>query len=251
MADENGGAITRREFLRGGLRAAALWGIAPGALSALLSGCGGRRSRLQRDLAKGSLRVALDADVETLDPAMHRSRTAESVIRNICDGLLTRDAKMQYVAQLASSWELQGESRWVFRLREGVTFHNGDPFTAEDVKFTLDRIIGAINGLPPSPRKDLLGPVVGVEVMDRHTVAVITDGPYPILDKKLVFQEICPKAYFEQVGLEEFARKPVGAGPFRLVEWKSGERIVLERFDDYYGGAHPTSLRRGRRSCQA
>ena len=237
MADENGGAITRRAFLRGGVRAAALWGIAPGALSMLVAGCSGRRSRLPRELAKGSLRVALDADVETLDPAMHRSRTAESVIRNICDGLLTRDAKMQYVAQLASSWELQGESRWVFRLREGVTFHNGDPFTAEDVKFTLDRIIGAVSGLPPSPRKDLLGPVAEVEVMDRHTVAVITDGPYPILDKKLVFQEICPKAYFEQVGPEEFARKPVGAGPFRLVEWKSGERIVLERFDDYYGGS--------------
>jgi peptide/nickel transport system substrate-binding protein len=237
MVNEKGGAITRRQFLSGGARAAVLLTVAPAAVSALVSGCGGRRSRLRRDLVRGSLRVALDADVETLDPAMHRSRTVESVIRNICDGLVTRDARMRYVPQLASSWELQGESRWVFRLREGVTFHNGDPFTAEDVKFTLDRIIGAIDGLPPSPRKDLLGPVIGVEVIDRHTVAVITDGPYPILDKKLVFQEICPKSYFERVGPEEFARKPVGAGPFRLVEWKPGERIVLERYADYYGGS--------------
>jgi peptide/nickel transport system substrate-binding protein len=144
---------------------------------------------------------------------------------------------MRYVPQLAVSWEIDGETRWIFKLREGVTFHNGDPFTAEDVKFTIDRIIGAIHGLPPSPRKDLLGPVVGAEVIDRHTIAILTDGPYPILHKKLVFQEICPKAYFEKVGYEEFARHPVGTGPFRFVEWRPGERIILERFTDYYGGS--------------
>jgi len=229
--------MTRRELLCAGFRAAALLGMAPGALSVLLSGCGARRSRLQREFVKGSLRVALDADVETLDPAMHRSRTIEGVVRNICDGLVTRDAKMQYVPQMAQSWETQGDSRWVFKLRQGVRFHNGDPFTAEDVKFTIERIIGAISGLPPSPRKDLLGPVAGVEVIDSHTAVIVTDGPYPILPQKLVFQEICPKAYFERVGPEEFARRPVGAGPFRLVEWRPGERTVLERFSDYYGGS--------------
>jgi peptide/nickel transport system substrate-binding protein len=79
--------------------------------------------------------------------------------------------------------------------------------------------------------------VVGAEVVDSHTVAIATDGPYPILHKKLVFQEICPKRYFERVGPDEFAKKPVGAGPFRLVDWRPGERIVLERFDGYYGGS--------------
>jgi peptide/nickel transport system substrate-binding protein len=203
----------------------------------LASGCARRETELRRELVAGSLRVGLDADVPTLDPAMHRSRTVEAVVRNICDGLVARDAQMEYAPQLAESWSVEGENRWVFKLREGVRFHTGEPFTAEDVKFTLDRIIGAIDGLEPSPRKDLLGPVAGTEVIDEHTVAVITEGPYPILDKKLVFQEICPKAYFERVGAEEFGRKPVGAGPFKLVEWRPGERIVLERFDDYYGGS--------------
>ncbi|MCJ7821792.1 MAG: ABC transporter substrate-binding protein, partial [Armatimonadetes bacterium] len=231
------GGFTRREFLKEGVRAAALAGLLPSAVAMLASGCGRQDTGLRRELVQGSLRVGLDEDVATLDPAMHRSRTVEAVVRNICDGLVARDAQMQYVPQLAASWSVEGETRWIFKLREGVRFHTGEPFTAEDVKFTLDRITGDIDGLEPSPRKDLLGPVIGTEVIDEHTVAVITDGPYPILHKKLVFQEICPKAYFERVGPEEFGRKPVGTGPFKLVEWRPGERIVLERFEDYYGGS--------------
>lgn len=234
---DRGDLFTRRELLGAGLRLGAAAGIAPGALSLLLAGCGRRQPSLSRDLVQGSIPIALDADVETLDPAMHRSRTVEAVVRNICDGLVARDAQMEYVPQLAASWELESDTRWTFKLREGVTFQDGSAFTAEDVKFTIDRIIGAIDGLPPSPRKDLLGPVSAAEVIDDHTVAIITDGPYPILHKKLVFQEICPKAYFERVGPEEFARKPLGAGPFRLAEWVPGERIVLERFEGYYGGS--------------
>ncbi len=228
---------TRREFLSAAGRLAALAVLAPASTSVLLSGCARGGKRLSRKLVAGSLSVALDADVETLDPAMHRSRTVEAVVRNICDGLVARDAEMHYVPQLAADWKVEGEDRWVFKLREGVKFHNGDPLTAEDVKFTIDRIIGAIEGLPPSPRKDLLGPVTGAEALDPQTVVIHTDGPYPILHKKLVFQEICPKGYFEKVGPDEFAKKPVGAGPFRLVEWSPGERIVLERFADYYGGS--------------
>jgi peptide/nickel transport system substrate-binding protein len=228
---------SRREFLRECLRAGAVLSALPSGLSLLATGCGRRGPALRPELVRGSLRVALDADVETLDPAMHRSRTVEAVVRNICDGLVARDSEMRYVPQLAASWRVEGDTRWIFMLREGVRFHNGDAFTAEDVKFTIDRVIGAIDGLKPSPRKDLLGPVAGAEVVDEHTVAITTEGPYPILHKKLVFQEICPKGYFGQVGPDEFAKKPVGTGPFRLVEWQPGERIVLERFEDYYGGS--------------
>jgi len=229
--------MSRREFLAGGARALALAGLGSGALGLLGAGCVRRQAGLPPELVTGALRLALDADVETLDPAMHRSRTVEAVVRNICDGLVARDAEMRYVPQLAASWEVESETRWIFHLREGVTFHTGEPLAAEDVKFTIDRIIGAIPDLPPSPRKDLLGPVAGVKIIDPHTVAIETEEPYPILHKKLVFQEICPKAYFEKVGPEEFARHPVGAGPFRFVEWRPGERIVLERFEDYYGGS--------------
>ncbi len=232
--------LTRREFIQESARALAVAGLGSGALSMLVAGCGrppAARPGLRPELVRGALPVGLDADVQTLDPAMHRSRTVEAVVRNICDGLVARDAEMRYVPQLAESWEVEEDTRWVFTLREGVTFHDGSPFTADDVKFTIDRITGAIPGLQPSPRKDLLGPVSGVEVIDEHTVAIITEGPYPILHKKLVFQEICPKRYFEEVGPDEFAKRPIGTGPFRLVEWVPGERIVMERYEDYYGGA--------------
>ena len=232
--------LTRREFIQEGARALAVAGLGSGALSMLVAGCGrppAARPGLRPELVRGAVPVGLDADVQTLDPAMHRSRTVEAVVRNICDGLVARDAEMRYVPQLAESWEVEEDTRWVFTLREGVTFHDGSPFTADDVKFTIDRITGAIPGLQPSPRKDLLGPVSGVEVIDEHTVAIITEGPYPILHKKLVFQEICPKRYFEEVGPDEFARRPIGTGPFRLVQWVPGERIVMERYEDYYGGS--------------
>ncbi|MDH4179729.1 MAG: ABC transporter substrate-binding protein, partial [Armatimonadota bacterium] len=232
--------LTRREFLQEGARSLAVAGLGSGVLSTLVSGCGrppAARQGLRPELVRGALPVGLDADVQTLDPAMHRSRTVEAVVRNICDGLVARDAEMRYVPQLAESWEVEGDTRWVFTLRKGVTFHDGSPFTANDVKFTIDRIIGAIPDLQPSPRKDLLGPVLGAEVIDEHTVAIVTEGPYPILHKKLVFQEICPKRYFEEVGPDEFARNPIGTGPFRLVEWVPGERIVMERYEDYYGGS--------------
>jgi len=232
--------LTRREFLQEGTRALAVAGLGSGVLSALAAGCGGPSATqrgLRPELVRGALPVGLDADVQTLDPAMHRSRTVEAVVRNICDGLVARDAEMRYVPQLAESWEVEGDTRWTFKLRPGITFHDGSPFTAHDVKFTIDRIIGAIPDLQPSPRKDLLGPVAGAEVIDEHTVAIITEGPYPILHKKLVFQEICPKRYFEEVGPDEFAKNPIGTGPFRLVEWVPGERIVMERYEDYYGGS--------------
>lgn len=231
---------TRRELLAHGARAGLLLGISSAGLVAPSLGCARRArpsARVPAGVLREAVRIALDADVHTLDPAMHRSRTVAAVVGNICDTLVTRDAEMRYAPQLAASWEVEGETRWVFRLREGVRFHNGDPLTAEDVKFTIDRIIGAVPGLPPSPRKDLLGPVAGAEVPDERTVAIITEAPYPILDKKLVFEPICPRGYFEQVGPDEFARRPVGAGPFRLLEWRPGERIVLERFEDYYGGS--------------
>jgi len=170
------GGFTRRELLRASVRAAAAAGLMSGAVSFLASGCGRRQAGLRPELVRGSLRTALEVDVETLDPAMHRSRTVEAVVRNICDGLVARDAEMRYLPQLAVSWRVEGDTRWVFKLRDGVRFHSGDPFTAEDVKFTIDRIIGAIPGLSPSPRKDLLGPVAGAEVIDKRTVAVVTDG---------------------------------------------------------------------------
>ena len=185
-----------------------------------------------------TLAIGIDQDSPTLDPAMHRSRTVESVLRNIFDGLVTRDSQMQVVPEIAKSWRRLDELTWEFEIREGIHFHNGDPLTAEDAAFTIQRTITpeAIGG-QSSPRKGLLGSVVAAEAVAAHTLRISTAQPYPILPKMLAFHEIVPKVYIQRVGDEEFARHPVGAGPFVFAQHVRGERIVMERFDQYYGGS--------------
>ncbi len=198
----------------------------------VLSGCG------RPTEAHDALVIGIDQDIPTLDPAMHRSRTVEAVLRNVFDGLVTRDPNMRIVPELAESWRAVTPTEWEFRIRAGVRFHDGTPLTAEDAAFTIRRTIrpGAIGG-QSSPRKGLLGSVIGAEARGELILRITTGEPYPILPKMLTFHEIVPKAYIKRVGDAEFARRPVGTGPFRFVQHVEGERIVLERFDGYYGGA--------------
>lgn len=182
--------------------------------------------------------VGIKGPVLSVDPANHRDRITESVLRNIFDGLVTRDEKGEVQPQIAESWENPSPTEWLFHLRKDVKFHDGTPLTAKDVKFTFDRIITekAIDG-ESSPRKGLLGPLAEVQVVDDYTVKFVLSEPWPILLKMLPHQQIIPKDYVEKVGTKGFIEKPIGAGAFKLVEAKLDERIVLERFDDYYGGA--------------
>lgn len=184
-----------------------------------------------------TLVVGIESDIETLDPGNHRHRTTQVVLRNIFNGLVTRTADMQVVPELALSWERISETEWIFYLRPGVTWHDGAPFTAEDVKFTIDRTVkpGMIGGLT-SPRKSLLDPVIDAEVLDTLTVKIITGVPFPALLTFLAFHEMVPKHYVERVGDAHFAENPIGTGPFRFVRWDKGVQIILERYENYWGG---------------
>jgi peptide/nickel transport system substrate-binding protein len=184
------------------------------------------------------LRVGFTQDALTLDPGNHRSRETETIIRNIYDGLLTRDGKMRVVPELAESWRQLDPLTYEFRLRSGVKFHGGGEMTADDVKFTFDRLIGegALAG-QTSPRKSLLGPVKAVEVVDPLTVRFRLDSPWPILAPMLPFQEVVSRRFAETAGPDGLATRADGTGPFRLVEWRRGDSVILERFAGYYGGA--------------
>src|SRR3546814_5054011 len=102
---------------------------------------------------------------------------------------------------LAESWKALDPLTYEFKLRQGVTFHDGSPMTAEDVKFTFDRLIqeGAMEG-QTSPRKSLLGPLEEIRVVDERTVQMILSEPWPILPAMLPFQEIVSKAHVEKIG---------------------------------------------------
>jgi peptide/nickel transport system substrate-binding protein len=124
-----------------------------------------------------------------------------------------------------------------FHLRDGVHFHDGSVMTAEDVKFTFERVLrGKIGGLA-NPRKDLLGPMTRIDIADPHTVRFVLSTPWPLLPAMLPFQEIVSEAFVKKVGDDGMVSQENGTGPFRLKQWVRGDRIVMERFPDYYGGS--------------
>ncbi len=186
--------------------------------------------------------VALAAAPVSLDPADHRSRESETVIRNMFDGLVTRDSTNGVHMQLAESMEWADEQTLNINLREGVKFHDGTVMTADDVVFTFEQIINENQIEYPephtSPRKGLIAPLESIEKTGDYSVTMHFSGPWPPAMQLLVHQQIVPKAYVEKVGTEGFIAKPIGTGPFKFVSAQPGfEEVVLERFADYYGGS--------------
>ncbi len=180
-------------------------------------------------LAGAELRIAYPSDIVTEDPTDHRSRRTGIVLRTVFDGLLTRDAAMRLVPEIAESWEQVGPGTYEFHLRDGIRLHDGRSLTSADVVFTFRRVIepGGLDGRD-SPRKSLLGPLASVTAVGPLTVRFELDSPWPIFPEMLPLQQIvAPGA---DGGL-------VGAGPFRLVERFPGDAVMVERFDGYYGGA--------------
>jgi peptide/nickel transport system substrate-binding protein len=184
------------------------------------------------------VRVGFTQDALTLDPANHRNRETETIIRNLSDGILTRDADMRIRNEVAETFRAVDPTTYEMRIRDGIRFHSGDPLTAEDVKFTLDRLTkpNAMGG-QTSPRRDLLGPLEETVVVDPRTVRLRLSQPWALMPAMLPFQELVSRKHVERVGQEGMQTRPDGCGPFRLVDWRRGEAIIMERFAEYYGGS--------------
>lgn len=190
----------------------------------------------------GTIVVALPEAPVSLDPADHRSRPSETVIRNMFDGLVTRDTRSGVHMQLAESMDWVDEKTLEVKLRQGVQFHDGSEMTADDVVFTFERIIKENSIEYPeahsSPRKGLIAPLQSIEKTDTYAVRMHFNAPWPPAMQLLVHQQIVPKAYIEKVGTQGFLENPIGTGPFKFVSSRDGlDEIVMERFDDYYGGS--------------
>jgi peptide/nickel transport system substrate-binding protein len=186
--------------------------------------------------------VALAEAPLILDPADHRNRPTETVLRNMFDGLVTRDTTSGTHLELATDLNWVDELTLEIQLREGVLFHDGTEMTAEDVVFTFERIImeNMIEYPEPhtSPRKGLIAQLASIEMTGDYSVVMHFSDPWPVAEQMLVHQQIIPKAYLEEVGTQGFLQNPIGTGPFRFVSAAVGlEEVVMERFPDYYGGA--------------
>ena len=190
---------------------------------------------------RSTIIVAMAAAPNTLDPADHRSRESETVIRNMFDGLVTRDTRSGVHLELAESLDWPDETTLHVKLREGVLFHDGVEMTADDVVFTFERIIkeNMIEYPEPhtSPRKGLIAPLESIEKTGDYSVVMRFANAWPPALQMLVHQQIVPKHYIEEVGTKGFVEHPIGTGPFKFVSAETMDEIVMERFADYYGGA--------------
>ncbi len=189
-----------------------------------------------------TLTVALARAPVTLDPADHSNRESETVIRNMYDGLFTRDHASGAHLEIAESAKWLDPKTLQLKIRPGIKFHDGSLLTADDVVFTFQRIIKD-NGIEypkphTSPRKGLVAPLLSIEKADDSTAVMHFRGPWPSAFQQLVQQQIVSKAYVEKNGTKGLVEKPMGAGPFKFVSATSGlEEVVMERFAGYWGGA--------------
>jgi peptide/nickel transport system substrate-binding protein len=189
-----------------------------------------------------TLIVALARTPLTLDPADYSHRETETVIRNMFDGLITRDTRSGVHWELAESMEWLDDTTLEVKIHQGVLFHDGVELTADDVIFTYERILtdDSIEYPEPhsSPRRGFLGSLQSLEKVDDYTVVMHFNNPWPVWQQLLVHNQIIPQHYLDEVGTQSFVANPIGTGPFKFVSATAGyDEIVMERFDDYYGGA--------------
>jgi peptide/nickel transport system substrate-binding protein len=182
--------------------------------------------------AQSHLRIGLAEDPDVLDPTLARTYVGRIVFASICDKLFDVNEKLEVVPQLALSHETSEDGKAVtIKLRPGVKFHDGEPFDAEAAKYSLERHMT----MQGSFRKPDLGPVDKVEVVDPLTVRLILKAPSSPLLAQLTDRAgmmVSPKAAKE--GGDKFGLKPVCAGPYKFVERVQQDRIVVERFADYW-----------------
>lgn len=180
-----------------------------------------------------TLGIASSAPVTSIDPHYHTFAPNESFSAHVYERLVTRDAAGAMIPSLAVSWKLRDDHTWEFKLRD-VHFQDGTPFAAEDVAYTLNRVPRVKNS--PASYSIYTKAVTGTEIVDPHTILLRTAGPYPLLPNDLANIFIIPHELGPDPATEDFnsGKNAIGTGPYRFVSYSPGDRIEMERFDDYW-----------------
>lgn len=211
-----------------------------------LTACGG--SKESGSAASGTSEAAADAaykdsfvfsqqaDIATLDPADTAAIPTLDVLCGMYDSLVTFDKDMNIVPCLAAEWEQEDELTYVFKLRDDVVFHNGDPMTAADVVYSIKRLaVSAKNA-------SLMTALEDAEAVDDYTVKFTLNAPAPTFLNNLAntAAAILPQKYMEENGEEIITTAPVGTGAYKFVEWKQGSNVTMEANENYWDGEVPT-----------
>lgn len=187
-------------------------------------------------LAQGAIRIGLAEDPDVLDPTLARTYVGRIVFASLCDKLFDIDAKLNVIPQLALGHETSADGKAVtIRLRPGVKFHDGEPLDAEAAKYSLERHM-TMSG---SFRRSELSQIDRVEVVDPLTIRLVLKTPFSPLIAQLTDRAgmmVSPRAA-KEAG-DKFGQKPVCAGPYKFVERVQQDRIVVEKFADYWDRAN-------------
>src|SRR5213593_2173130 len=217
--------ITRRDVLK--------TAAAAGAMAALPAGL--PRPAAAQTTQKKELVVAQGGDVAAFDPHQSTSSNDIRISFNIFDNLTNRRPDGKLAPGLATEWKLQGQTTWVFKIRQGVKWHNGDPFSSADAKFSIERTYDPAAKMRVNT---VFTTVDRIEAPDPATLIIHTKKPDPLLPARLGFYggQIVPKKYLEASSPDILNQKPIGTGPVRFVSWTKDDRVVLEANPDYWGG---------------
>lgn len=225
--------INRRSFMK-------LMGSGAGlaAGSAIMGGSLVQNAMAAAPKRGGTIKLAWIDAVDTLDPHFTASLGSVKIINNVFNGLLKvayDGKKVSFVPDLAEKWEMPDDKTHVFKLRQGVKFHNGDPCDAAAVKWSLERVKDPAVASPHAWKFETLA---GIDIVDESTIRMRFSKPYAFLPVALTGSTgragtIVSKRAVEQYG-KAFGRNPVGTGPFKFAGWRENESITLERNPDYF-----------------
>lgn len=181
--------------------------------------------------------VVQSAEPSGLDPILQRTVPSYSVTINLFDSLLEKTADGRNIPALAASYTRESDTSWLFKLRAGVTFQNGEALTSDAVKYTVDQILDPAN---KSTRARDLSWIDQVQVIDSLSFRIKAKRPFPLADHYFTELQIVPPLYREKVGAQKFNEEPIGTGPYQLVRWDRGNQVILKRNDNYWKG--PASI---------
>ena len=187
----------------------------------------------------GTLKVAWEADITGLDPHTSSGLQAQWLVGNIFNSLVTIDENLNYIPELAESWEVKDDGKtYIFHLRKGVKFHDGTDFDAEVVKFNFLRITGRLDPEEKPFAAPFFTAVESVEPLDAHTVQFTLKSPsYTVIPALAIYRvgflQMSPTSY-KTHGKKDVALHPAGTGPFKLAKWEQNNVIVLEKNPNYF-----------------
>jgi peptide/nickel transport system substrate-binding protein len=181
-----------------------------------------------------TLRITWREAIPDVDPYYNSQRTGMAVAFHAFDGLVYRDpATMEIKPALATSWAQIDPTTIDFTLRQGVTFQNGDPFTADDVVYTINTIIRDKRVAIPAYYTSFAG---AEKIDDFHVRLKLTGVSPAVMEYLAMVTPIWPKAYREKIGADAYSRAPIGAGPYKITKVDGATEIDMERYDGYYAG---------------